>query len=178
MLTLIFLIAGITAGSAMLAGSGGVDPWKAALDAWEDGVSDTIEDDTKEEAAEKIVQDARALLTDMRLKQNEAMKRLFDVDKAYGATEADYAPALEELNAVWIDSDKQFIDLRYKIKALLTDAEWMTLVEHVKQEMEEVKEEVVEEHEDNREAREEQLEEIEEAVEEVKEDREEAEAAQ
>ena len=159
MITIICLIAGLAAGSALL-GDSGVDPWKELGDAWEKGIHKVVDDDKREASALMYVEEYRKTLDAMRLQQNDAMKRLFAADAKYDATLEDYEPAIEELNNLWVRADSITLNQRYKVKELLTDEEFAEVLAVVQKKMAKVKEDVADEVEDAEEDHEDQLEDV------------------
>ena len=123
MITLILLIAGASAAGAMAAG-GGPNAWDEVHKAWVKAVEKAVTDDAREEQATAVLDESKKTLDDLRGKQAAAFKKIFDVDRRYEAGREDYAPAVQELEDVWHQADNDYLTQRYKIKEIVSEAEW------------------------------------------------------
>ena len=141
MITLIAIIAGASVLGAAAA-SGGPDAWNDVLDAWESAVSKSMVDDAREDAAVAATETARKNLTDLRGRQNESFKKLFQVDRDYAAGRDDYEPVIQELEALWKTGDRNLLDHRFKLKEIATDEEWTAILQVMQKKVAKVKKQV------------------------------------
>lgn len=141
MITLIAIIAGASVLSSAAA-SGGPDAWNDILDAWESAVNKAVVDDAREDAAEAATENARKNLADIRGRQNESFQKLFQVDRDYEAGRNDYAPVMQDLEALWKTADRSLLDHRFKIKEIVTDEEWTGILKVMQKKVAKVKKQV------------------------------------
>lgn len=141
MLTSIIIVS-ISVALAVGLSGGGPEPYQETLGNWEKAIKKYVDDDAREEQAKGVLKSAVKSVKDSEKVVDEALQQYFDVDMGYNATAEDYEAAIKALQDVWIIADKQLIDERFNMKAVLTEKEWTDSIKYMKKKMKKVSKKV------------------------------------
>jgi hypothetical protein len=134
MLILILAIAlGVGLGMGMAGGD--TATYTAAFDTWEKAVKKNVKNDKRKKEAKEIVKTSRGIFKTKIKETKPVMEAYLDLDNRYDVTMKDYEASLKQLNAIFIEFDKQVLDERYRLKDTLTDNEWKKSLKYVKKKM-------------------------------------------
>ena len=125
---------GIGLGMGVGMGGGDASTYTAVFDTWENAVSKNVKNDKRKKEAKKIVKTGKGIFKTKSKEAKPVVVAYLDLDNRYDVTMKDYEKSLKQLNAIFIDFDKQVLDERYRLKDTLTDKEWKKCLKYVKKE--------------------------------------------
>jgi predicted nucleic acid-binding Zn-ribbon protein len=112
------MIVGIAALVLMLFGGG------ARLDALEKAIKNHVEDSTRVERAQEIIEDVRAAIAAEKSQILDIRKDITALDERHDATVEEYRKQFDRLNRAWTELDQKLLDARFRLKQVLTREEW------------------------------------------------------
>ena len=127
---LIMTIIAVAGGASM-----GIEQVEDGINAWEDAVKKSVEDDAKKDEAVAFVEDVRKQMAERRAKLGDALSKYLKIEAKYGATTDEVDSAIETLNAIWTEQERWLIDKRFELKEMLTDKEWEAALTYVDKEL-------------------------------------------
>lgn len=119
------LLVGLFVGLVAGGGSGNYKIFEETLEKWEGAIKKHVDDDSREEKALSLIEKARADSLAYNKSVTEAFVKYYEIDNDYNATMEDYRKSLANVNVQWDRVDEWMLDIRFEMKDILTEEEWL-----------------------------------------------------
>lgn len=122
------MVVGTLALLAILMGGAGANSWPALANK---ELQHVIENEARRESAEEILVQMQNTMSSHLDRVAAVRKELLVVEMRYESTAADFRVAFGKLDKIWLTAENKLIDLRFKLRDLLTRDEWNALCKRV-----------------------------------------------
>jgi uncharacterized protein YerC len=128
------IVVSLAVGLGVGMSGGGPEVYAESFDSWEKAIKKYVGDD-REDEAKKLIKASKKSIKETQKQAKGALDLYFAVDQDYHATLDDYDNAIATIEDIWDLADKQLVEDRYKLKALLKDKEWEKCIKYTKKKM-------------------------------------------